>query len=50
VRELFWMGGMGVCGMGTRAGLSFPEKLDTNNFVSRLVLSNNLLYNLYSLV
>ena len=31
---------------GTRAGPSFPESLSANNSVSRLVLSNNLLYNL----
>ena len=45
---LFWMGGMDVCRMGTRAGPSFPEELGTDNSVSKLVLSNNLLYNLYS--
>jgi len=37
-----------VCGIGTGAGPSFPEKLGTDNSVSRLILSNNLLYNLYS--
>jgi len=42
------MGGTDVCRMGTRAGLSFPEELCANNSVSGLVLSNNLLYNLYS--
>ena len=44
------MGGMDVCGMDTGAGLSFPERSDTNNSVSKLVLSNNLSYNLYSFV
>ena len=48
VRGLFWIGGIGVCGMSTRAGSSFSEELDTNDSVSGLVLSNNLLYNLYS--
>jgi len=37
-----------MCGMDTRVGPSFLEKLDTNNFVFELILSNNLLYNLYS--
>jgi len=35
-----------VCGVGAGAGSSFPEELDINNFVSGLILSNNLLYNL----
>ena len=39
---LFWMGET-----GTRADLSLPESLSANNSVSRLVLSNNLLYSLY---
>jgi len=42
------MGGIDVCGMDTRADPSFPEELGTNNSVSGLVLSNNLLYNLCS--
>ena len=42
------MGGMNVCRMGTRTGPSFPEELDTNNSVSKLVLSNNSSYNLHS--
>ena len=37
---------MSVCGIGTRAGPSFLEELDTNDSVSGLVLSNNLSYNL----
>ena len=36
-----------MCGIDTGAGPSFPEKLGTDNSVSRLILSNNLLYNLY---
>jgi len=40
------MRGMNVCGMGTGAGLSFPEGSDTNDSVSELVLSNNSSYNL----
>jgi len=39
---------MSVCGMGTGASPSFPEELGANNFISELILSNNLLYNLYS--
>ena len=39
-----------MCGMGTGADLSFSEELGVNNSVSRLVLSNNLLYNLCSFV
>jgi len=35
-----------IYGMGTRTGPSFLEGLGTDNFVSRLILSNNLLYNL----
>ena len=42
------MKGMNVYGMGTRADLYFPKALDTNDSVSELVLSNNLLYNLCS--
>jgi len=41
------MGEMGMCGMGTEAGLSFPERLDTDNSISELILFNNLSYNLY---
>jgi len=37
-----------MCGMGTRAGSSFSKELGTNDSVSRLVLSNNSLYNLHS--
>ena len=33
-----------------RAGLSLPEGLDTDNFISKLIWSNDLLYNLYSFV
>jgi len=32
--------------MSTGVGLSFPEGSDTNDYVSRLLLSNNLSYNL----
>jgi len=35
-------------GMGTEAGLFFIEQLDTDNFVSGLILPNNLSYNLCS--
>ena len=42
------MRGMSVCRMDTEAGPSFLEELGTNDSVSRLVLSNNSLYNLYS--
>ena len=41
------MGEMDMCGMGTGAGLSFPERLGTDNSISELILFNNLLYNLY---
>ena len=39
---------MDIYRMGTGAGLSFPEKSDTNNSISELILSNNLSYNLCS--
>jgi len=39
-----------MCRMGTGAGLSFPKELSTDNSVSRVILSNNLSYNLYSFV
>jgi len=39
-----------VCGIGTRVGPSFLEGPSTNNFIFRLILSNNLSYNLYSFV
>jgi len=42
------MRGIDLYGMGTRTGSSFPEKLGTNNFVSKLVLFNNSSYNLHS--
>ena len=42
------MGKMGMCEIGTRAGPYFPEELDANNYVSRLISSNDLLYNLCS--
>ncbi len=44
------MEGICVYRIGTRASLSFPEGLDTDNSISGLILSNNLLYNLYSFV
>jgi len=34
--------------MSTGAGLSLLKDSDTDNTVSRLILSNNLLYNLHS--
>ena len=37
-----------MCGIDTRAFLL--ERSDANNSVSRLILFNNLLYNLYSFV
>ena len=37
-----------MCGMGTRAGLSFLEGSGTNNFIFGLILFNNLSYNLHS--
>jgi len=44
------MGGLDVCEVDTGAGLSFLEESGTNNFVSELILSNNLSYNLCSFV
>ena len=32
----------------TKVGLSLPKDLDIDDSVSRLILFNNLLYNLYS--
>jgi len=37
-----------VCEMDTRAGLFFPKGSGTDDSVSRLILSNKLLYNLCS--
>jgi len=42
------MGGMSMCRIDTETGLFFLEELDVNDFVSRLVLSINSLYNLCS--
>jgi len=39
-----------MCKVGTRTGLSFPEGSNADNSVSRLILSNNLSYNLCSFV
>jgi len=39
-----------VCKIDYRAGLSSPEGLDTDNSISKLIWSNDLLYNLYSFV
>ena len=39
-----------MCKVDTGADLSFPKESGTNDFVSRLILSNNLLYNLCSFV
>jgi len=47
-KRIILNGGISMYGIGTRAGLSFLEELDTDNFVSELILSNNLLYNLHS--
>ena len=33
--------------IGTGAGPSFTKELDTNDSISELILSNNLLYNLH---
>ena len=44
------MGEMSVYGMSTKADPSFSEGSGTDNSVSRLILSNNLLYNLYSFI
>ena len=44
------MEGMDVCRMGTRTSSSSLEELGADNFISGLILSNNLLYNLYSFV
>ena len=35
-------------GIDTGASPSFPEESDTDDSISRLILSNNLLYNLHS--
>ena len=37
-------------GMDTRAGLSLLEGPGTDDSISRLILSNKLLYNLYSFI
>jgi len=42
------MGGIGMCRMGTKAGPFFPEELDTDDSISKLILTNNLSYNLCS--
>ena len=44
------MGGIEICRIDTGAGSSFLEGSGTGNFISRLTLSNNSLYNLYSFV
>ena len=44
------MRGIDMYGIDTRAGPSFSEELGTNNSISGLILSNNLLYNLCSFV
>jgi len=41
---------MGMCGIDTGASLSFLEEPGTNDSISRLILSNNLSYNLCSFV
>ena len=42
------MGEMSMYRLDTGVGLSFPEGSGTDNFVSGLILSNNLSYNLHS--
>jgi len=37
-----------MCEIGTRASPSFPEELDANNYVFRLISSNDSSYNLCS--
>ena len=39
-----------MCRVGTGAGPSFPKGSSADSSVSRLILSNNLSYNLYSFV
>ena len=39
---------MDVYRINTEVGLSFSKELGTNNSVPRPILSNNLLYNLYT--
>ena len=39
---------MSICEMDTKADLYFTEEPGTDNFISRLILSNNLSYNLHS--
>ena len=41
---------MDIYKMDTRVGLSLPEGPSIDNFVSRLMLFNNSLYNLYFFV
>ena len=47
-KKLFWIEGMDICRMDTGAGPSFPERLGVDNSISKLILSNNLSYNLHS--
>ncbi len=44
------MGEMCMCVIDNRASPSFLEELDTDDSISGLILSNNLLYNLHSFV
>jgi len=44
------MEGIDVYEIGIRTGSSLPEGSNTNNYVSRLILFNNLLYNLCSFI
>jgi len=44
------MRGMCMYVISTEADLSFQKELDIDNFISELILSNNLLYNLCSFV
>jgi len=39
-----------MCEIGIEIGLSLLKDSNTDDFVSELILSNNLLYNLYSFI
>ena len=45
---LFGVEGIGVYEIDIRADPFFPERIGNDNSVFKLVLSNSLLYNLYS--
>ena len=46
---LFWIKEISVYRMSTGVDLFFPKELDTNDSISKLILFNNLLYNLHFL-